>query len=74
MIDIEKLKAAAQAKVTDPDAVLELIERLEKAEKDAERYRWLRDVAEPADWENIGYQYLHLLDATIDAAIQEQGK
>lgn len=39
MIDIEKLKAAALANVTDPDAVIELIERLEKAENDAADYK-----------------------------------
>ena len=30
----------------NPSAILELLDRLDKAEKDAERYRWLRDKAD----------------------------
>ncbi len=32
----------------------------------AKRYVWLRDHAEPADWEFLGYQNTGSIDATID--------
>lgn len=35
--------------------------------KDAERYRWLRDHAEAADWEFIGYQEIESTNKHVDA-------
>ena len=49
--------------------IAELTAKLEAAEKDAERYRWLRDDAESADWEFIGYQDSHHTDDIIDDAM-----
>ena len=42
----------------NPAAILSLLDRLEKAEKDAERYRWLREryTAVDFDWEESGQQ------------------
>lgn len=37
---------------------------------DAERYRWLRDVATAPDWEHFGYQMPENTDAAIDAAMK----
>jgi hypothetical protein len=52
----------------NPAAMLELIQRLEAAEKDAARYRWLRD--DNAYWpEEQGITGGMDLDASIDEAI-----
>lgn len=58
------------------EAILALLDRLEKAEKDAERYRWLRD----SEWEMFEDHWLcerHIygegpdeLNAAIDAAME----
>lgn len=40
--------------------------------KDAERYRWLRDKAQPADWEFIGGQTPDAGEAEIDAAMAKE--
>lgn len=64
-----------------------LTERLEKAEKDAGRYRWLRDRHDtPGDYlcvtdcedgviieESVGFEGLSL-DAAIDIAIAQEGR
>lgn len=63
--------------------VLELIVRLRQAEKDAARYRWLRDEAADADQTSplvfmadecagivTGIMFGKLLDAAIDEAMQ----
>lgn len=39
----------------------------EALRKDAERYRWLRDNAEAADWEFIGYQEKETTDMHVDS-------
>jgi len=81
MIDIEKLKRGA----LDGDllAVEALITRLEAAERDADRYRWLRT---NPDWETyeLGTPIVFVtcdeeaipaqggeLDIAVDAAMQE---
>lgn len=73
----------------NPQAILELIERLERAEADAARYRWLRE--QPNDcsapridvvrWEPMDESAnegeglrLEALDAAIDAAMGGGGK
>jgi hypothetical protein len=45
-----------------------LQEEVEGLRADAMRYRWLRDEADPADWEYIGWQSE---PATTDAAIDQ---
>lgn len=40
--------------------------------KDAERYRWLRDIATDSDWEFISDQVADNTDAAIDVAMREQ--
>jgi hypothetical protein len=43
--------------------------------KDAERYRWLRDVAVATDWEDIGFRTTPTTtDAYIDAIINTKDK
>lgn len=48
-------------------------ERLEAAEMDASRYRWLRDSASKDDWDKMAFGCItdYQLDAYIDAATQE---
>ena len=50
------------------DLVGELQERLAKSERDAERYRWLRDLPEGSPHEQIGNFPGDAWDAAIDAA------
>lgn len=53
-LDLNAIRAAAEAAikkyggypVTDPAFVIALLDRLEAAEKDAARYRWLRDTGD----------------------------
>lgn len=40
--------------------------------RDAERYRCLRDIAEPSDWEYIGHQSPEVIDVEIDELLREQ--
>lgn len=89
-MNIEKIKAAALADLNGSFGhlarqVLQLIERLEAAEKDATRYRWLRNpdqdvgnvidkrIGTPHDitgvWE---YRAGDELDNAIDAAMKEK--
>ena len=59
MIDLDEIESAARkpwycrSKLEDnllsPEVLVELITRLRQAEKDAARYRWLRDEAADAD-------------------------
>lgn len=48
------------------------VEQVEQMAKDAERYRWLRDDADAADWEMLGYQDADKTDAAVDAAMQKR--
>lgn len=60
----------------NPAAILELLDRLEKAEKDAGRYRWLRDRHDTSDtfWHVRGSSGNPVLsgrlDKTIDTAME----
>lgn len=95
MIDIEKIKAATIAaieckfltttayneflRVCPATAVLELITRLEAAEKDAARYRWLRNDPPatlavrkfPGETPRGMYLDYENLDEAIDEAMKE---
>lgn len=81
-IDIEKLKAAAIAAnqawmdepyEIEPALVIELIERLEAAERDAARYRLLRRGQQWSVVDGIGdILRADTLDNTIDAAMQKE--
>lgn len=58
--------------------VLAIITRLREAERDAARYRWLRERGDACQWMNILRVELeefvmqdNALDAAIDAAMQE---
>ena len=85
-MNIEKIKAAARAAkansrdlTTFPSDVLELIERLEAAERDAARYRWLRNQADYVNDAEIDVCKMYsrdyyapincMLDDAIDAAM-----
>lgn len=46
-------------------------EQVTRMAKDAERYRWLRDIATSADWEMFGYQDADNIGAAIDAAMRK---
>lgn len=51
-------------------AMQELITRLRQAEKDAARYRWLRDLTDGSAHEEIGNYPGDMWDAAIDEAMQ----
>lgn len=46
----------------------------EALRKDAERYRWLRNNADAADWEFLGYQAPDVVDQNIDCALVPSDK
>lgn len=53
-----------------------LTERLEKAEKDAGRYRWLRDHEATCSWEEGDTEVCNhpgLLDEAVDESITQEG-
>lgn len=75
--------AAASPAVVDAlvEHIRSLTERLEKAEKDAGRYRWLRDSCQDVadEYGTAGQLYFGTyhagrLDAAIDAAIAQEGQ
>lgn len=70
MTDLDQLEKDIEAyhwsDVASEDLLKELVSRLRLSEKDAERYRWLRDKATGADWEHIGYQDNEQKDAYVD--------
>lgn len=58
-----------------PERIARLLDALEQASKDAERYRWLREVGTVKgviDWNALEWEYhdLPAMDAAIDAAIR----
>ena len=78
MIDLEAIEAEiddaigcadGQAPLQCSDAK-EIIDRLRQAEKDAARYRWLRDLPEGSAHEEIGNYPGDMWDAAIDEAMQ----
>ena len=52
------------------DDLLHVIDRLRQAEKDAERYRWLRDLPDGSAHEEIGNYPGDMWDESIDEAMQ----
>lgn len=81
-IDLKAIRASAEAAIDkyggypDPVFVIALLGRLEAAEKDAARYRWIRDsdwnqLTHPDVWTQVTNEYGEL-DAAIDAAMKEQ--
>ena len=51
-----------------------LIQDDDQMRKDAERYRWLRDKADSANWESIGNLSPEDGEAEIDAAMAKEAK
>lgn len=68
----------------NPTAIRSLLSRLEEAERDAERYRWLRDrsgtmkVGDCGEHDHRHFvmagEFSSFLDQAIDAAMKEQSK
>ena len=91
MIDLNEIEIAARkpwycrSKQEDnllrPDVLIELITRLREAERDAARYRWLRDApatsaSEPIRhwmWSRPYGANMKYLDDAIDQAMKEKG-
>lgn len=78
MIDLDELERRAMACadsttkicVVNSASIVELITRLRQAEKDAARYRWLRDYHIGDYPENINLDGRGSLDDAIDEAMQ----
>lgn len=80
MIDLDEIEIAARkpwycrSKLEDnllsPEVLVELITRLRQAEKDAARYRWLRDLPDSSAHEEIGNYPGDMWDESIDEAMQ----
>ena len=80
MIDLDEIEIAARkpwycrSKLEDnllsPEVLVELITRLRQAEKDAARYRWLRDLPDGSAHEEIGNYPGDMWDESIDEAMQ----
>ena len=80
MIDLDVIESAARkpwycrSKLEDnllsPEVLVELITRLRQAEKDAERYRWLRDLPDGSAHEEMGNYPGDMWDESIDEAMQ----
>ena len=80
MIDLDEIEIAARkpwycrSKLEDnllsPEVLVELITRLRQAEKDAARYRWLRDLPGDSAHEEIGNYPGDMWDDAIDEAMQ----
>lgn len=60
--EVERLRNTTSAAMFE-----QLSAENEALRKDAERYRWLRDHAEAADWEFIGYQEIESTNKHVDA-------
>ena len=84
MIDLNEIEIAARkpwycrSKQEDnllrPDVLIELITRLREAEKDAARYRWLRDVGQHKYYvDDILACTLRGADGCIDEYMMEKG-
>ena len=80
MIDLDEIESAARkpwycrSKLEDnllsPEVLVELITRLRQAEKDAARYRWLRDLPSDSANEEIGNYPGDMWDDAIDEAMR----
>ena len=92
MIDLNEIEIAARkpwycrSKQEDnllrPDVLIELITRLREAERDAARYRWLRDNCTTAQADCLGpifvmtvrrKEHLFNVGLSIDQAMKEKG-
>ena len=84
MIDLNEIEIAARkpwycrSKQEDnhlrPDVLIELITHLREAEKDAARYRWLRDIARHEyDVDDFFGGSSDSVDGMIDKAMKEKG-
>lgn len=79
---VEQVANADLCAAANPSAILQLLDYIETLEKDAARYRWLRDTCmdDPKtrlavmngfiDYETVDYIYGEGLDVAIDAAMQ----
>ena len=79
MIDIDKLQMVADRAIEigaekeqlfSAEEVISVFTCLRKAEKDAERYRWLRDLPDGSAHEEIGNYPGDMWDESIDEAMQ----
>ena len=77
MIDLDELQAAINRCEFDGDVLglskaecSDLLGRLRQAEKDAARYRWLRDLPGDSAHEEIGNYPGDMWDDAIDEAMQ----
>jgi hypothetical protein len=54
-----------------PDVVLQLLDMLEAAQKDAARYQWLLDKCTAGDWSKVcgPYSQMLMVGASLDEAI-----
>ena len=66
--EMKALKCSEMCVKTDD--MIELIARLRQAEKDAARYRWLRDLPDGSAHEEIGNYPGDMWDDAIDEAMQ----
>lgn len=82
MIDLDKLESRCKEasrngygkhpviECASAESIMELITRLRQAEKDAARYRWLRDLPDGSAHEEIGNYPGDMWDESIDEAMQ----
>ena len=83
MIDIDEMERwcidaisehCSEINAFSSDEVIELITRLREAEKDAARYRWLRDIARHEyDVDDFFGGSSDSVDGMIDKAMKEKG-
>lgn len=81
MIDVDMLEVAIRHGVKigrhkatiKSDIAIELITRLREAERDAARYRFMRDMSDEVDVSRFFYIDVSELDAEIDQAMKEKG-
>ena len=84
MIDLNEIEIAARKpwhcrskqedNILRPDVLIELITRLREAERDAARYRWLRDIARHEyDVDDFFGGSSDSVDGMIDKAMKENG-
>lgn len=86
MIDLDKLESRCKEasrngygkhpviECASAESIMELITRLRQAEKDADRYRWLRDTACYSEWHTVGTADPSVWDVIVDEYINEATK
>jgi len=77
VVQLHALNNAEFIAAANPAAILELIDRVEKAEKDAERYRWLRKALSDRSSKGKSHHFCSIdeghpeeLDGEIDSAME----